>query len=151
MMIIGIFSVLLASMFPVPKTVPGNKCSCCCCSVAKLCLTLSYPVDCSMQTPLSSTISWMFTESVMLFNHLILYHPPFSFCLHQGFSSELFLCIRWPKYWSFSFGISPSNEDSGSSVKICLNEWKHECYPPLESLIKIVFFPVQVRVFNCCC
>ena len=84
MMIIGIFSVLLASMFPVPKTVPGNKCSCCCCSVAKLCLTLSYPVDCSMQTHLSSTISWMFTESVMLFNHLILYHSPFSFCLHQG-------------------------------------------------------------------
>ena len=55
----------------------------------------------------------------------------------------------WSKYWNFSFGISPSNEDSGSSIKIWLNEWKHECYLPLESLIKIVFLPVQGRVFNC--
>ena len=42
---------------------------------------------------------------------------PFSSCLqsfhHQGFSNESVLCIRWPKYWSFSFSISPSNEYSG--------------------------------------
>ena len=38
---------------------------------------------------------------------------PFSFCLQSFFSSELALCIRWPKYWSFSFSISPSSEYSG--------------------------------------
>ena len=39
---------------------------------------------------------------------------PFSFCLKsvRDFSNELALCIRWPKYWSFSFSISPSNENS---------------------------------------
>ena len=50
-------------------------------------------------------------------NHLILYHPffflPSIFPSIGVFSSELALCIRWPKYWSFSFSISPSNEYSG--------------------------------------
>ena len=39
--------------------------------------------------------------------------PAFNFSQHQGFSNESALCIRWPKYWSFSFKISPSNEHSG--------------------------------------
>ena len=39
--------------------------------------------------------------------------PAFSLSQHRGFSSESGLCIRWPKYWSFSFSISPSNEYSG--------------------------------------
>ena len=39
--------------------------------------------------------------------------PTFNLSQHQGFSSESVLCIRWPKYWSFSFSISPSNEYSG--------------------------------------
>ena len=56
-------------------------------------------------------------ESVMPSNHLILYHPllllPSIFPSIRVFSSELVLCIRWPKYWSFSFSISPSNEHSG--------------------------------------
>ena len=53
----------------------------------------------------------MFIESVMLFNHLILCHPlPL---LPSIFSNESALRIRWPKYWSFSFCISPSNEYSG--------------------------------------
>ena len=39
--------------------------------------------------------------------------PAFSFSQHQVFSNESLLCIRWPKYWSFSFSISPSNEHSG--------------------------------------
>ena len=47
-MIIRIFSVLLASMFPVPKTVSGTECYC---SVAKLCPALCYTVDCSMPGP----------------------------------------------------------------------------------------------------
>ena len=55
--------------------------------------------------------------SVMLYNHLIHYHPllllPSTFPSIRVFSNELVLCIRWPKYWSFSFSISPSNEYSG--------------------------------------
>ena len=50
-------------------------------------------------------------------NHLILCHPlflpPSIFPSIRVFTNESFLCIRWPKYWSFSFSISPSNEYSG--------------------------------------
>ena len=59
----------------------------------------------------------MHIESMMPSNHLILCHPllilPSIFPSIRGFSSESFLHIRWPKYWSFSFSISPSNEYSG--------------------------------------
>ena len=63
-----------------------------------------------------SLLKLMSIESVMPFNHLILYHPllpPSIFPSIRVFSSESVLCIRWPKYWSFSFNISPSNEHSG--------------------------------------
>ena len=53
----------------------------------------------------------------MPFSHLILYHPllllPSIFPSIRVFSNESALCIRWPKYWSFSFSINPSNECSG--------------------------------------
>ena len=56
-------------------------------------------------------------ESVMPSNHLIFYQPflllPSIFPSIMVFSNESVLCIRWPKYWSFSFSISPSNEHSG--------------------------------------
>ena len=56
-------------------------------------------------------------ELVMLFNHLILCHPllllPSVFPSIRVFSNESALRIRWPKYWSFSFSIIPSNEYSG--------------------------------------
>ena len=56
-------------------------------------------------------------ESVMSFNHLILCRPlllpPSIFPSIRVFSNESVLHIRWPKYWSFSFNISPSNEYSG--------------------------------------
>ena len=58
----------------------------------------------------------MSIKLVMPFNHLILYHLlllPSIFPSIRVFSSESVLCIRWPKYWSFSFSISPSNEYSG--------------------------------------
>ena len=59
----------------------------------------------------------MSIESVMPSNHLILCHPflllPSVFPSIRVFSNESTLCIRWPKYWSFSFNISPSNEHSG--------------------------------------
>ena len=55
--------------------------------------------------------------SVMPSNHLILYRPllllPLIFPSIRVFSNESVLCIRWPKYWSFRFSISPSNEYSG--------------------------------------
>ena len=74
------------------------------------------------QASLSFTIPWsllklMFIESVMPSNHLILCHPllllPSILPSIRVFSSESALPIRWPKYWSFSFSISPSNEYSG--------------------------------------
>ena len=74
------------------------------------------------QASLSITISWslpkpMSIESVMPPNHLILCRPllllPSVFPSTRVFSNELALRIRWPKYWSFSFNISPSNEHSG--------------------------------------
>ena len=80
------------------------------------------PIDSSNQASLSITSSWrllklMSTESVTLSNHLILCHPllllPSIFHSIRIFSNESVLCIRWPKYWSFSFSISPSNEYSG--------------------------------------
>ena len=58
----------------------------------------------------------MSVESVMPSNHFILYCPlllPSVFPSIRVFSNELVLCIRWPKYWSFSFSISSSNEYSG--------------------------------------
>ena len=58
----------------------------------------------------------MFIELVMPSNHLILCHPllqPSIFASIRVFSNESVLCIRWPKYWSFSFNISPSSEYSG--------------------------------------
>ena len=64
-----------------------------------------------------SLLKLMSIESVMLSNHLILYCPllflPSIFPSIRVFSSESTLRMRWPKYWSFSFGISPSNEYSG--------------------------------------
>ena len=59
----------------------------------------------------------MSIELVMPSNHLILCRPllllPSIFPSIRVFSSESVLCIRWPKYWSFSFNISPSNEYAG--------------------------------------
>ena len=63
-----------------------------------------------------SLLKFMSIKSVMPSNHLILCHPllmPSIFSSIRVFSSESVLLIRWPKYWSFSFSISPSNEYSG--------------------------------------
>ena len=80
------------------------------------------PWTAAHQASLSITNSWsllklMSIELVMPSNHLILCHPlllpPSIFPSIRVFSNESILCIRWPKYWSFSFSISPSNEFSG--------------------------------------
>ena len=74
------------------------------------------------QAPLSFTISWSLLrfvsiESVMLSNHVIICYPllllPSIFPSTRIFSNESAICTRWPKYWSFSFSISPFNEYSG--------------------------------------
>ena len=106
-----------------PSTIPlsWKHQNFCCCSVTQLCLTLCDPVNCRMPCFLSFTISWnllkfMSIESLMPSNHLILYHPlllPSIFPSFRVFSSKSALCIRWPKYWRFTFSISPSNEHSG--------------------------------------
>ena len=81
------------------------------CSVS---LTLCNPMDCS--TP-GYPVKLMSIESVMPSKHLIFCRPllllPSIFPSIRVFSNESALCIRWPKYWSFSFNISPSNEHSG--------------------------------------
>ena len=80
------------------------------------------PWTAALQAPLTITNSWsllklMSIVSVMPANHLILCHPllllPSIFPSIRVFSNESVLCIRWPKYWTFSFSISPSNEYSG--------------------------------------
>ena len=103
-----------------------NICFYCWCSVAKSCWTLHEPMDCS--TPgfpvlhclhYLHSLKLMSTESVMPSNHLILCRP-----LHlllstlpsiRVFSNKSAVCIRWPKYWSFSFcfRVSPSKEYLG--------------------------------------
>ena len=80
------------------------------------------PWTAARQTSLSITnsrslLKLMSIELVMPSNHLILCHPLLLlssiFPSMRVFSSESVLCIRWPKYWSFSFSISPSNEYLG--------------------------------------
>ena len=70
-----------------------------------------------LSTNSRSSLKPMSIELVMPFNHLILCRPllllPSIFPSVRVFSSESALRIRWPKYWSFSFNISPSSEHSG--------------------------------------
>ena len=91
-------------------------------SVAQSCPTLCDPMDTAHQASLSITNSWSLLklisiESGMSSNHLILCHPlllpPSIFPSIRVFSNESALHVRWPKYWSFSFNISPSNEHPG--------------------------------------
>ena len=85
-------------------------------SVAQSCLTHCDPWTVAHHASLSITnsqslLKLMPIESVMPSNHLILCHPllmPSIFPSIRVFSSELVLCIRWSKHWSFSFSISPS-------------------------------------------
>ena len=91
-------------------------------SVTQSCPTLCDPMDSALQASLSITNSQSLLKlisiaSVMPSNHLILCRPlllpPSIFPSIRVFSNESVLHIRWPKYWSFSFSISPFNEYSG--------------------------------------
>ena len=94
----------------------------CCCSASQLCPILCDPMDCSapglpvlhhLPEFAQTHVHW----SMMPSNHLILCCPLLLlssiFPSIRIFSSESVLHIRWPKYWSFSFSISPSNKYSG--------------------------------------
>ena len=91
-------------------------------AVTQSCLTLCNPMDCStpgfsVHHQLQSLLKLMSIDSVMPSNHLILCCPllflPSIFLSIRIFSSKSDFCIRWSKYWSFSFSLSPSNEYSG--------------------------------------
>ena len=91
-------------------------------SVVQSCPTLCNPMNCSMPgLPVHhhsrSLLKLMSIELVMPSNHLLFCHPllflPSIFPSIRVFSHESGLLIRWPKYWSFNFNISPSNEYSG--------------------------------------
>ena len=91
-------------------------------SVAQSCLTLCDPMTAACRGSRFIANSWsllklMSIELVMPSNHLILCHPLLLslsiFPSLRVFSNESVLCIRRPKYWSFSFSISPSNEYAG--------------------------------------
>ena len=91
--------------------------TCCCCSVAQSYLSLCDPMDSALQASLSITISQRLLNvlwTVMPSNHFVLCHPllllPSVFSSIRVFSNESVLNIRWPKYWSFSFSITPSND-----------------------------------------
>ena len=102
-------------------------------SLSRVCL-FATPWTEACQASLSITNSWsllklMSIKSVMPSNHLILCHPllllPSIFPSIRVFSNKLALCIRWPKYWSFSFNISSSN--SG------LISFRMDCWISLQS------------------
>ena len=91
-------------------------------SVSQLCLTLCDPMDCSTlglpvhrQLPEFTQIHvhWV-SDAIQPSHPLSSPSPPtFNLSQHQVFPNESVLRMRWPKYWSFSFNISPSNEHSG--------------------------------------
>ena len=95
----------------------------CCCSVTQSCPTLCKSMHCSTLgaslsiTNSQSLLKLMFIELVMPSKHLILCRPllllPSIFPSIRVFSNESVLPVKWPKYWSFSFSISPSKEYSG--------------------------------------
>ena len=104
-------------------------CCCCCCSGTEPRLTLCSPMDCS--TPGFPLLKLVSIESVMPSSHLVLCRPllllPSIYPSIRVFSNELALRIRWPKYWSFSFSINPSNEH------LCLLSFRIDCFDLLQS------------------
>ena len=90
------------------------------CSVVSDSFATPWTIGCQASLSITNSRSLlrpMCIDSVMPSNHLILCHPllllPSIFPSVRVFSNESALRIRWPKYWSFSFSISPSNEYSG--------------------------------------
>ena len=124
--------------FPSPKHIYHQG------KLLQSCPTLCNPMDCSMPgSPvlhqLQNLPRFMSSESVMLSDHLIFCCPlllPSIFPSIRVFSNELALCIKWPKYWSFSFSISPSSEYSELSLYLSI-------------VLKIFLFLALLGL--CCC
>ena len=121
-------------------------------SVAQLCLTLCNPMDCS--TP-GLPVHHQFLELALIHVHqvggaiqpsnpLSLPSPPaLSLSQNQGLSNELALCIRWPKYWSFSFSISLSSEYS-ELISFRIDWFDLAVQGTLKSLLSLVQFSHSV-------
>ena len=117
---------------------------CCWCSVTKLCQNLFDTMNCSI--PGFSVLHYLleFAETYVHWVsdaiYFILCHPllilPSIFPSIRDFSNELALCIKWPKYWSFSFSISPSSEYSELSLYLSI-------------VLKIFLFLALLGL--CCC
>ena len=136
----------------------------CYCLVSQSCLTVCDPMDCSTPGFLSFTISWsllklMSIELVMPTNHLILSRPllplPSIFSSIRVFSNELALHIKWPKYWSLSFSLSPFSEYSGLisfridwfaifAVRGTLKSFLQHCNSKVSILQHSAFFMIQL-------
>ena len=91
------------------------------CSVTQSCPTLCNPMSCSMPgfPVLHHLPKLIFIELVMPSNHIFLHHPLLLLSVFPSirvFSIESALCISWPKYWSFSFSVSPSSKFSGFRI-----------------------------------
>ena len=114
-----LFYIVKLITFPLWLAVQFSSFQFNCCHVRLFATSRTVPC----QASLSITNSWnllklISPESVMPSNHLILCHPlllPSIFPSIRVFSNESAFHIRWPKYWSFSFSISPSSEYSGMS------------------------------------
>ena len=125
----------------------------CCCSVAQLCLTIFNPMDCCMPGfpvlyyPLEfaqTHVHWAYPTISSPVPLLLLL--PSIFLSIRVFSEESALHIRWPKYWSFSFSISPSSEYSGLiSFGIEMDMPTFSAYNPLTKLVT----PVPLSSRNC--
>ena len=132
------------------------------------CLTLCNPMDCSMpgfpvHHQLPELLKLMSIESVMPSNHLILCRPllllPSIFPSIRIFSNESVLHIRWPKYWSFSFSVSPSNEYSGLisfrmdwlDLLAVQGRLKSSPTPQFKSINSFVLSFVHSPTLTCCC
>ena len=96
------------------------------------------------------------SDAIQKYHPLLSPSPPaFNVSQHQGLPSESVLCIRWPKYWSFSFSISPSNEHPGLisfrinwfdllAVQGTLNSLLKHCSSKASILQHSAFFTVQL-------
>ena len=115
---------ILRKLFPDPVSITkvNSFLAVCECMCAQSCPTLVTPWTAARQASVSITnsqslLKLMSIESAMLSNHLFLccplFLPPLIFPSIRVFLNESVLCIRWPKDWSFSFSVTPSNEYSG--------------------------------------
>ena len=122
---------------------------CCCCSVVKLCLTLCNPMKCSMPgfpvlhyiPKLAQTHVYWTGDTIQPSHSLspLLLLPPI-FPSIRVILNESALCIRWPKYWSFSFSISPFNEYSELISFRLLNEFY--------VAIRFVYITYEIQFIN---